>query len=49
MIIFLLILILALWYFRPWFDSYTDENGEKHIVLWYNWITGRKFVHWAAQ
>ena len=40
--IWILLIILLIFYFRPWIDIYTDYKGIKHIVLWYTNLKGKR-------
>lgn len=40
--IWILLIILLIFYFRPWIDIYTDYKEIKHIVLWYTNFKGKR-------
>ena len=49
-ILIAIIILLFLWIFYPKIDYYKDYRDHKHIILWFNWIDDRKYIHyeWAA-
>ena len=49
MITIILIMIL-LFLCSPHVDYYKDYRNNKHVLIWYNWFSERKFIHyeWAA-
>ena len=51
MVITIVIILFALWFFWPRIDYYKDYRDHKHFVIWYNWFKERKFVHyeWVAK
>lgn len=41
--LFIIVLILLVWTFDPFIDSYTDNRGL-HIIIWYSFNGERKFI-----
>jgi hypothetical protein len=42
-IIALLIVVFIRIKWKPYLDIFTDNNGKRHIIIWYNSKEGRKY------
>ncbi len=45
LIILFIILVIGIYKFNPFIDIFQDYRGKFHIVLWYTFKNGRKYIN----